>query len=318
MAEGGVLEVRWTTEKKSLNRGVTAGSCSCTMRGTQRDRRFCCGPPFRRVGSASFRVWQASERKITRLISARDGFRGAYPSSCSMCGWISAGLDASSACSQNAMALREKDLGSCGSDRCKPVIGLAGGIGAGKSTVAKILETLGVGVIDSDRLAHEQLQNTRIASTIVEWWGEGIRDSSGVLDRRAIGKLVFENPRELARLEELLYPGIDRRRAELIGGFQADGTVRAIVLDTPKLFEAGLDRLCDAVIFVESDWSSRVNRVSASRGWSSEELARRGKLQDSLDSKRANADHVVENHADIEALRTQVESVFVSILDAFI
>ena len=71
------------------------------------------------------------------------------------------------------------------------------------------------------------------------------------------------------------------------------------------------------MIFVAADWSVRVRRVAASRGWTEEELRRRENLQNSLDTKRANADHVVINHSSLEQLRIDVERIFSSVLAAF-
>ncbi|MCH9002777.1 MAG: dephospho-CoA kinase [Planctomycetes bacterium] len=105
-------------------------------------------------------------------------------------------------------------------------------------------------------------------------------------------------------------------REKTIDLLQKDPSVRAIVLDSPKLFEVGLDTICDAVIFVDADWSVRLKRVTDSRGWDLVQLQQREKLLISLDRKRALADHVIENHADTAALRGETRRVFSSILAA--
>ncbi len=201
-------------------------------------------------------------------------------------------------------------------ERTKPIIGLAGGVGSGKSTVARILESLGAAVIDSDRLGHEQLSDRGVVATVKGWWGEAICAADGGVDRRAVAKLVFDDPAELSRLERLLYPRIARQREELLASHQANPEVVAIVIDAPKLYEAGVDKLCDAVIFVETERSIRVARLTKSRGWAEAELTRREKLQESLDSKRANADYVLVNHSDLSDLRLRAEQVFASVLAA--
>ncbi len=171
-------------------------------------------------------------------------------------------------------------------------------------------------VIDSDRLAHEELADPEVMATLRSWWGEKVCRSDGV-DRKALASIVFNDPAELGRLESLLYPRLHRRRERLVSGYDADPAVRAVVLDAPKLYEAGLGDYCDAVIFVEADWSDRVRRVAASRGWTEDELRRRENLQNSLDTKRAKADHVLINHSSLDQLRIDVERVFSSVLDAF-
>ena len=90
-----------------------------------------------------------------------------------------------------------------------------------------------------------------------------------------------------------------------------------VVLDAPKLYEAGLDALCDAVVFVMAERSDRVRRLAASRGWTEEEVTKRENLQNPLDIKEANADHVVANNSGVEELRTLVEHVFSSVLASF-
>jgi len=200
--------------------------------------------------------------------------------------------------------------------RIKPIIGLVGGIGAGKSTVARILQSLGAAVIDSDRLAHDELANPEVIATLRGWWGDKVCPSNDV-DRKALASIVFSDPRKLDRLEKLLYPRIHRQRERLVEGFNADPAVRAIALDAPKLYEAGLGDYCDAVIFVAADWPDRVRRVAASRGWSEEELRRRENFQNSLDTKRANADHVVINHSSLDQLRIDVERILASVLATF-
>lgn len=192
----------------------------------------------------------------------------------------------------------------------KPVIGLAGGIGSGKSMVARILATLGAGVIDSDALSHQALGEPEVARTLTEWWGDSIRGPDGQVDRIKLGQRVFQSVGEKARLEALLHPRIARQREALIEAFQANPAVRAIVLDSPLLFEAGLHQRCDAVLFVESDASLRAERVRLTRGWPPEELARREKFQKPLDIKRTQADHIVVNNSGRDALRHQVVRFF--------
>lgn len=204
-----------------------------------------------------------------------------------------------------------------GTRRRKPVIGLAGGIGAGKSSVARVLESLGAAVIDSDRLGHEALREPAVVETVCRWWGDGICHADGSIDRRAIGEIVFQEPQQLRRLERLLYPRIGRRRADLIDFYEACPEVQAIVIDAPKLYEAGVDKVCDAVIFVDTVQRLRVQRVAVARGWTEAELLRRQNLQNPLDIKKANADYILENNSSIDRLRVEVEEVLSSVLASF-
>lgn len=203
------------------------------------------------------------------------------------------------------------------SQRNKPVIGLTGGIGSGKTTVAEVFRLLGAGVIDFDRLAHAVLADPQVVASLRRWWGDGVVGADGAVDRAAVAAIVFDDAAELARLESLVYPHLEAPRKELTAQFQADPAVSAVVWDAPKLSEAGLDRLCDAVVFVDADRPQRVSRVAATRGWTEAELVRREKLQKPLDKKRTDADHVVRNHSGIEQLRSQAKRVFAEVLASF-
>src|SRR5688572_6841261 len=158
----------------------------------------------------------------------------------------------------------------------KPIIGLAGGIGSGKSAVAKILAELGCIVSDSDAAARAALRDPQIKATLIKWWGDRILDSSksgphrGEIDRSAVAKIVFNDPAQRRRLEQLTHPWIETKRREL---FSKSAKATAFVIDAPLLFEAGLDAECDSVIFVETSRATRFARLAASRGWTEAELA---------------------------------------------
>ena len=196
----------------------------------------------------------------------------------------------------------------CGSlrSRHKPIIGLAGGIGSGKSMVAGVLVELGAGLIDSDTIGRALLGEPAVADTLRGWWGDSILDVEGRIDRKRVGDIVFNDPAQRVRLERLLHPRIEREREVLIERFRADPGTCAIVLDSPLLFETGLHRRCDTVWFVEADREVRARRVAASRRWAPEELERREKLQKSLDFKQAKADDNIVNNSSIDDLRPQV------------
>jgi dephospho-CoA kinase len=197
-----------------------------------------------------------------------------------------------------------------------PVIGLAGGIGAGKSAVARVLESLGAAVLDSDRQVHALYRDPEVVRTVCQWWGESVLGTDGAVDRGAVASIVFQNPGELDRLEGLLYPRMARWREDRIAELSADPGVSAIVLDTPKLYETGLDGLCDAVIFVAADRAVREARVIAGRGWTGRQLEQRENLLKPLDQKQASADYVVENQADLAALQAEIRRIYSSILEA--
>ena len=188
----------------------------------------------------------------------------------------------------------------------KPVIGLTGGIGSGKTSVGRILQDFGAGLIESDRLGHEELDAPEVVRTLREWWGDQVVGPDGRVDRSRVGAIAFADQAQRRRLEELLHPRIAARRKELKRGCEADEAIRMIVIDAPLLYEAGIEAECDLVVFVDADRAVRAGRLRVQRGWSEEELARRENMQKPLDMKRRRADHIVTNSSSLSALRGQV------------
>jgi dephospho-CoA kinase len=195
----------------------------------------------------------------------------------------------------------------------RPIIGIAGGIGSGKSAVAAILAEAGCIVADSDEMGRAALRDPRIRETLVAWWGPEVLDGSGAVDRGAVARIVFADAAELDRLEALTHPWIEARRRAVFEA--APREAPAFVIDAPLLFEVGLDDLCDAIIFVEAPRELRLRRIQATRGWDEAELARREESQLPLDEKRSRADYVVRNDGDLRELSAQVHTILGTIVE---
>ena len=195
-----------------------------------------------------------------------------------------------------------------------PVIGLAGGIGSGKSAVAHCLAELGCTVSNADEVVKRLLGQSDVRDVLVQWWGTGILDAHGNVDRRSVARIAFADDRQRARLEAFLHPLVDERQVQQFTRAAEKGNVQAFVIDAPLLFEAGLDRRCRAVIFVDAPRSARLRRVGETRGWDEAELDRREKSQWPLDTKRQRSDHVIVNSGDLVTLGPRVEAVFNRIL----
>ncbi len=196
----------------------------------------------------------------------------------------------------------------------KPVIGLCGGIGAGKSRVAGEFEKLGCLVIDADRLNHELLGTADVLRTLQSWWGQEVTDDRGQPNRRRIADIIFADAAQKSRLESLLHPLIHARRTAMIRAVEKDPAVTAIVIDSPLLLETNLDRECDTVVFVSASEPTRQKRLSAARGWSAEELRRRESWQLPLADKRARAEFVVDNDGPAADIQGQVADIVSKVL----
>lgn len=196
----------------------------------------------------------------------------------------------------------------------KPTIGLMGLPGSGKSTVAAMLADLGCGVIDADRLARQALEEPSVREQLVAWWGTGVMNAEGEVDRRAVGRIVFDHPQQRERLESLIHPRVAAARATGRERLAADPVVRAIIEDCPLLLEVGLDEDCDALVLVDAPRELRLERVRATRGWDEAELKRREKNQWPLDIKHRRAHHVIVNDADRPVIFGRVRTTLDTLL----
>lgn len=168
------------------------------------------------------------------------------------------------------------------------MVGLAGGIGSGKSSVAAFFRKWGARVVDADLIGHRVLDHTPIRARLVSAWGRSILDGSRV-DRAALARVAFRSKRAIARLNRIVHPAIRREIRRQVA--RARGWV---VLDAALLFEAGEDRWCDRVVYVRSPRAVRLRRTAA-RGWPPGELARRERLQWPAARKLKRSDYVIDN-----------------------
>lgn len=188
-----------------------------------------------------------------------------------------------------------------------PFVGLTGGLGAGKSTALAALASLGAAVLSTDAVVHELYDEPDLRAAVVERFGEQVLGGNGSIDRAAVARVAFGDPGERAWLEALLWPRVGVRVAEFRA--QADVAAQpaaAIVVETPLLFESGMDELFDATIAVVAPDDLRTMRAAV-RGH--EELAAREQRQLSQDEKAGRATHVVVNSGTVEELRQSLAVV---------
>ncbi len=189
------------------------------------------------------------------------------------------------------------------------VIGLVGGIAAGKSTVATLFAARGLHHVDADVQARLAAAEPAILAELAAAFGPSVVAGGG-LDRAAMAQVVFADEGARARLEAILHPRIRARILAELAAAKARGD--SVLLDAPLMIETGLVEVCDWVVFVDCDDTERRRRARA-RGWPAGELQRRQAAQLPLAEKRARATHHVDNGGDLAATARQVDAVLTAL-----
>ncbi len=197
----------------------------------------------------------------------------------------------------------------------KPVIGILGGIGSGKSSVTNEFAKLGCKVIDADKIAHKILDEKNIKEKVAEIFGKEILDSSGQIERIKLAEAAFGSKEKLDKLNSIIHPPVLAKIELLIEKYQQQPKTRAIVLDVPLLMEIGWHKRCDKLVFVDCKKSLRLNRIKTSRNLDEKQVKIREKFQISLDNKVAIADNTVDNNAGLPALARQITDIFSRIIN---
>jgi dephospho-CoA kinase len=188
------------------------------------------------------------------------------------------------------------------------VVGLTGGIGAGKSAVAARLAELGALVVDSDRLAREAVGpgSPGLAEVVAEFGAQFVT-STGELDRPALARRVFADEDARRRLERIVHPRVRAATAQIVAAAPADAIV---VNDVPLLVEAGLAATFDLVVVVLSEVENRVARLARARGMAESEARARIAAQASDEQRRAVAHVVIINDGSLVELRERVDQAW--------
>ena len=192
------------------------------------------------------------------------------------------------------------------------VVGISGGVAAGKSSAAKALAGPDGRVIAADRIAHEVLASDAVVAQLRATFGEAVLDADGRPSRPALAELVFSDPDKRRTLEGWIHPGVRARITDLLESARGDA-VPIVVLDVPLLFENDpqhhlVDR-CHALVFVDTPAAVRDARAVADRGWQAGEVARREALQVPLDEKRAASHFTLHNAGDPAALQREAARI---------
>lgn len=194
------------------------------------------------------------------------------------------------------------------------VIGVTGAPGSGKTFVGRMFADLGATLVSLDAVGHELLCEDDVCEEIRQTFSSGVcRIIDGEISREKLADLVFADPAELEKLNRIMHPKmVDRVKARLArwreGGPKEGAS--GFVIEGALLIEMGLVDLCDRVVLVTAPREERLARLSRSRGWNEDELARREQPQLGEAARRAKADAVVENIADIDEIRRKVKALW--------
>ncbi|HET7929646.1 MAG TPA: dephospho-CoA kinase [Actinomycetota bacterium] len=189
------------------------------------------------------------------------------------------------------------------------LVGLTGGIGSGKSTVARLLEKRGAVVFDADLLAREAVEpGTPGHAAVIERFGADVLAPGGELDREALASIVFADPSARRDLEEIVHPEVRRLFAE--GSEAYRDTDRVVVFSAPLLVETGMHTAFEILVVVSATVPTQIERLMRQRGMSEASIRARIEAQAPLEDKAAVADFLVDNEGTLDELESQVERLW--------
>jgi dephospho-CoA kinase len=189
------------------------------------------------------------------------------------------------------------------------LVGLTGGLGAGKSTVARMLADRGAILVDADELARRALEpGSGAYRQVSDLFGDEVLTASGELDRAAIAATVFSDPERRRALESIVHPEVFRMLAETLEARR--GTDDIIVFDAPLIVETGFHDACDVVVVVTALEEERVARATRERGMTADQARARIGAQIGDVEREAVADVVIRNDGDVAQLEARVDDLW--------
>ena len=190
------------------------------------------------------------------------------------------------------------------------VIGLTGGIGSGKTTLLRWFETQNIPCFESDDVA-KTLLNSSLKSFVSKAFGNNIYNSSGILDRKKLAARVFNDPKELAKLNAIVHPAVEKAFKDFRQKYKEDSI---IIKEAAILFESGGYENCDAIILVIASEESRIQRVVKRDNIKKNDVEARIKLQWSDDKKKLLSDYLIQNEY-LETALDQAKKILNSLLN---
>jgi len=189
------------------------------------------------------------------------------------------------------------------------VVAITGGIGSGKSTVAEMFRNLGFPVLDADRVAHGVYKRGTIAyKKIIESFGKKILLGDGIINRKILGDLVFENEELRRLLEEITHPFIVKKMREFIRECR-EQRASICIIEAALIFEKGKGQLFDCIITVSVDEKTQCTRLIQRDEIPESEVQSKIRSQEPLEVKRQKADRVIDNSGTLDYTKKQVEKI---------
>lgn len=198
----------------------------------------------------------------------------------------------------------------------KSVIGIVGGVGAGKSTAAGLFAELGCTLVDADAIGHALLAERDVKEQLRKRWGGSIFAPDGSVDRKALGAIVFDDSDELAALNRIMHPRIRARMTEQIAAAANEPAAKAVVVDAAVLLEAGWDDLCTHLVFVGAPDEVRSRRALQKTGWNRRDWIKRENSQIPVDTKARRCYYTLDNSSSTSHLQGQIRRLLGRILHA--
>ncbi|MFC1913874.1 dephospho-CoA kinase [Chloroflexota bacterium] len=190
------------------------------------------------------------------------------------------------------------------------IIGLTGGIGTGKSTVAQFLAEMGAAVIDVDKVGHKALKpGSDVFQQIVAAFGKEIINADGDIDRAGLGRMVFSSPQARKRLNEIIHPAMYNMVTARLEKYRKQG-VKVVVLDAPLLLDAGWENLADVVWVTVADETTVVERLKERSGLSADEIKARIRSQPPSEERVKHADAVIDTRCTPDKLKAKVKELW--------
>lgn len=197
------------------------------------------------------------------------------------------------------------------------VIGLTGGFGTGKSTVAKMMLQQGAAVIDADEIVHQIMKpGTEVYASLVSYYGPEILKKNGQIDRVLLAKIVFAPcaQHKLDYLCSIIHPPVIKIIEQKLRYLKAKGSCKFVVIDAPLLLETGLEKKVDKVVVVKASLHHQIKRCQAQYGLGKEQILARIKYQMPLEEKIKRADFVIDNNGSLASTQRQVKQIMSRIL----